>query len=77
MYNPKFLHYKGSLTTPPCTENVNWFVFHQAAHVLNEDLEPFFTRWIKDPSFSDGKGNNRRCFHAKGRDVLLVTAEDY
>ena len=74
MPNPKFFHYKGSLTTPPCTETVNWFVHHQAVHVLYEDLEPFFARWINDESFSNGKGNCRHCFHSKGREICIVKA---
>jgi carbonic anhydrase len=25
----EFFHYKGSFTTPPCTEGINWFVVKQ------------------------------------------------
>ena len=77
MYNPRFFHYLGSLTTPPCAEVINWFVFNQPIHVLYEDLDPFISRWIKNSSFSDGKVNCRKCFHSKGREVVLVKAEAY
>ncbi len=33
--------YQGSLTTPPCSEVVNWNVYEQAAEVAAEDIEAF------------------------------------
>ncbi len=34
-------HYSGSLTTPPCSENVNWFVMKTAMQVSNEQVSQF------------------------------------
>ncbi|VDK55057.1 unnamed protein product [Dibothriocephalus latus] len=34
----KFFRYQGSLTIPPCTENVQWTVMRQPLRVTNEDV---------------------------------------
>ncbi|MFB4164681.1 carbonic anhydrase [Alteribacillus sp. JSM 102045] len=34
-------HYNGSLTTPPCTEEVNWIIFEEPLEMLKEQMEDF------------------------------------
>lgn len=36
-----FYHYLGSLTTPPCSEVVEWFVFKESVTISKEELEQF------------------------------------
>ena len=36
-----FVHYEGSLTTPPCTEDVKWFVLEQPIDMSKEQIEAF------------------------------------
>ncbi|MGM9950179.1 MAG: carbonic anhydrase [Lysinibacillus sp.] len=36
-----FFHYNGSLTTPPCTEDVEWVVFEQPIEMSKEQIEAF------------------------------------
>lgn len=38
-----YFTYVGSLTTPPCSENVRWFVFDQAIPLSNKQLNTFRT----------------------------------
>lgn len=34
-----YFHYKGSLTTPPCTGNVGWYVFTNSIEAASRDIE--------------------------------------
>ena len=36
-----YYHYTGSLTTPPCTEGVNWYVMTAPIEVSSEQIENF------------------------------------
>lgn len=36
-----YLNYRGSLTTPPCTEGVNWYVYTDPITVADEDIFDF------------------------------------
>lgn len=39
--NRSFYHFKGSLTTPPCSEGVQWFVMQQPVELSAQQLERF------------------------------------
>ena len=37
-----YYKFKGSLTTPPCTEGVDWFVYKEPLSVSKEQINTFF-----------------------------------
>lgn len=38
-----YYNYTGSLTTPPCTENVNWIIFQKPIEVSRQQIKTFHT----------------------------------
>jgi hypothetical protein len=62
-----FYHYLGSLTTPPCTESVQWFVMRDPLPIRPDKLE-FFQREL-----NHGHPNNRPVQDYNDRHVSLVS----
>ena len=56
-----YYNFEGSLTTPPCTEGVNWIVFKSQETVSKEQVEKF--------SQTLGFENNRPIQDANGRKI--------
>jgi carbonic anhydrase len=54
-----FFMFEGSLTTPPCTENVMWFVDDRVQSITLEEFQIFNRLWRANSSFANGLGNNR------------------
>ncbi|PLX70558.1 MAG: hypothetical protein C0602_03335 [Denitrovibrio sp.] len=45
--NQSYYHFDGSLTTPPCSEGVHWFVLQNPVSVSKKQVEAFTTNIIK------------------------------
>lgn len=41
----KIYHYTGSLTTPPCTEDVSWWIFPEPIHISSQQLATINAQW--------------------------------
>ena len=55
----EFYNYPGSFTTPPCTEDINWFVVKDIQKISQAQFNSFNRLWAGNATFSGGKGNNR------------------
>ena len=55
----RYWSYDGSFTTPPCTQGIKWTVIEQVQSISEEQLKKITDRLAGDPSFAEGKGNNR------------------
>lgn len=71
--NEPFYYYKGSLTTVPCTENVNWIVFKDIRSMSFEQFDEF-KNWIENSNknyYGVGYGNARGPKSLNGRKIYL------
>ena len=59
LYN-SFFGYRGSYTTPPCIQNVNWYVIGTPLNMSKTQLSFFSNKWKNNNTFANGNGNNRR-----------------
>ena len=69
----EFYYYKGSLTTVPCTENVNWIVFKNIKFMSFNQFNKF-KKWIENSDmkyYGTGYGNARGPKRLNGRKVYL------
>ena len=71
--NDAFYYYKGSLTTIPCTENVNWIVFKDIKSMSFEQFNKF-KNWVEKSNmdyYGVGYGNARGPKRLNGRKIYL------
>lgn len=71
--NDAFYYYKGSLTTIPCTENVNWIVFKDIKSMSFEQFNKF-KNWVEKSNmdyYGVGYGNSRGPKRLNGRKIYL------
>ena len=71
--NDAFYYYKGSLTTIPCTENVNWIVFKDIKSMSFEQFNKF-RNWVEKSNmdyYGVGYGNARGPKSLNGRKIYL------
>jgi hypothetical protein len=55
--DPHIYHYKGSLTSPPCSDTVNWFICKDVKTITLEDLTELKSHW----DYLIGDSNARHC----------------
>lgn len=72
-----FYHYSGSLTTPPCSENVQWFVFDEPVQISSYDLDTLRKAIGVFPTniLSENGNDNRPTLPLHGRSVIYSNGE--
>ncbi len=79
--NKNYYHYEGSLTTPPCSETVLWFVLKEPIRIPGAFLDQL--RKVEDTHGFANQANFRKPQDLAGRIVLanklnrMCTCEDY
>lgn len=76
--NDPFFYYKGGLTTPPCTENVNWIVFRKIRQMSISqfnDLKEWVTK-SDETYYNNGYGNARTIKPTNERKIYLENDEN-
>lgn len=66
------LNYSGSLTAPPCTENVEFFIIRKVVDIPHHQTHLFHRLWSLNQHFAGGLGSNREVQPLNNRVVYLV-----
>jgi carbonic anhydrase len=66
-----YFTYTGSLTTPPCTEGVRWFVMAEPVSVSEFVIQQLHTVTKQFPGYNGFGNNNRPVLPLNGRTVLM------
>ena len=66
-----YFTYSGSLTTPPCTEGVRWFVMQTPVPVSAFVIQQLHTITSQFPGYNGFANNNRPVLPLNGRTVLM------
>ncbi len=70
----RYFSYSGSLTTPPCSEVVEWKILRESIEMSLEQIHAFVS--ILDNSCCGTNGNNRPTQDLNGRRVVLDARTD-
>jgi carbonic anhydrase len=66
-------HYVGSLTTPPCSEGVRFFIQENTKTITPAQLTTINSWWSNLSGFAGGNGNNRNTQPMNARDLYYVS----
>lgn len=68
-----FYHYRGSLTTPPCTEGVDWFIYRKTLPISKNQLK-YYTIFLQSNSLllKNHYHNNRDITSINDRNIDFV-----
>lgn len=60
LHSEHFYTYAGSLTTPPCSEGVQWFVLQALVEISEQQINDFKTRFYHDNARIEQRLNGRK-----------------
>jgi carbonic anhydrase len=69
-FDRRYYHYSGSLTTPPCSEGVRWFVLKEPVFVSQEAIDHLHEVIAEFPGYEGYPNNNRPVRPLNGRVIL-------
>lgn len=79
-----FYHYKGSLTTPPCTNIVNWHVMNARGYIGRSQMEKFRELMSTEtykiaPNYREAQVNTNKLYSCVDTNVVteIETVTDY
>jgi len=72
----EYYTYTGSLTSPPCTEGVKWYVMKRPLGVQADQLATLTSLFAGNANFAAGHGNNRNTQPLNNRPVYYYRKRD-